>query len=170
MRSAMWMRLRPSVPRSERSVFATIKLMLVGAAVELAVGITVLVTANQVQSQVASHNPGFNAAQGHAAVMSKLDPLVMAAAIAVLFWLCMAWAHGRGHRWTPIALAVFFATNTSSLVQGLANGSAVYARADLVVGGTLWLLEAAVLVILCHNELRKMSLNRWSGRRVSPLR
>jgi hypothetical protein len=35
LRSALWMRLRPRVPRSNRAVFAAVKLMCVGAVVEL---------------------------------------------------------------------------------------------------------------------------------------
>jgi hypothetical protein len=163
MRSAIWMRLRPNVPRRDRSVFAVIRLMYLGAVVELAVAFTVLATSGSVESAVANHNPGEGGPQGHAAVLSALDPLVLAAGIAVVFWLAMAWSHGRGHRWTPIVFAVFFAMNTDSLLQGLLRGSAVYARADLIVGTALWLIELAVLASLCQHRFRRLAIARSSA-------
>ena len=52
MRGALRMRVRPSVPRSNRSVFKTIKLMYLGAVVELAAAITILATIGEVKSSV----------------------------------------------------------------------------------------------------------------------
>ena len=46
----------------------------------------------------------------------------------------MAWAIGRGHRRVPTVLVLFFGLNVFGLVNGLVQGSAVYARPDLAIG------------------------------------
>jgi hypothetical protein len=68
----------------------------------------------------------------------------------------MAWALGRGHRWARIVFAIFFALNTVSLLDGLARGSAVYARVDLAVGMGLWFVELAAVVVMFGVQLRPL--------------
>jgi hypothetical protein len=145
LRSAVGMRLRPRVPRSNRAVLAAVKLMYLGAVVELAAAITILVTIGDVRSNVATRNPGLTEGEWDAIVAGQLAPVAVAAGVAVGFWLWMAWAVGRGHRWARTAFAGFFALNTVGLLHGLAQGSAVYARPDLAVGSVLWLVELAAV-------------------------
>jgi hypothetical protein len=145
VRSALWMRLRPSVPRSNRSVFSAVKLMYLGALVELAAAITILATIGDVRSNIVKRNPGLTDAQWHAVVAGQLAPTAVAAGIAVGLWLWMAWAIGRGHRWTRIVFAIFFGFNAFGLFNGLIQGSAVYARPDLAIGSVLCLVELAAV-------------------------
>jgi hypothetical protein len=168
IRSAVWMRLRPSLPRSDRSAFAAIKLMYVGAIVELITAVTIVATMSDIRSQVAERDGSLTQAQWHAAVAGTLDPLVVAAGVAVAFWLVMAWAYGRGHRWIAIPFAIFFAMNTQSLLTGLAGGSATYARSDLAIGTVLWLIELALTILLLTRELRRITGWRSGSLRVSP--
>jgi hypothetical protein len=150
LRSALWMRLRPTVPQSNRPVFAAIKLMYLGGVVELATAITILVTIGDVRSNVANRNPDLTEGEWHAIVAGQLAPVVVAAGIAVGFWLWMAWAIGRGHRWARIAFASFFTLNSVGLLHGLIQGSAVYARPDLAIGSVLWLVELAAVALIFH--------------------
>ncbi|MGH7918501.1 MAG: hypothetical protein ACREQM_00985 [Candidatus Dormibacteraceae bacterium] len=150
LRGALWMRLRPSVPRSDRSVFKAIKLMYFGAMVEVAVAMTIVATMGDVKANIVKRSPGYTEAQWHAEVAGNFEPLVPAAGIAVGFWLWMAWAYGRGHRWARIVFAIFFGLNTYSLLNGLAGGSAVYARPDLAIAILLWLVELAVVALIFH--------------------
>jgi hypothetical protein len=150
LRSALWMRLRPRMPRSNRAAFAAVKLMCVGAVVELAAAITILATIGDVRSNVVKRSPGLTEGEWHAVVVGQLAPVAAAAGIAVGFWLWMAWAVGRGHRWARIAFAGFFALNTVGLLRGLIQGSAVYARPDLAIGSVLWLVELAALALIFH--------------------
>jgi hypothetical protein len=150
LRSALWMRLCPRVPRSNRPVFAAIKLMYLGGVVELATAVTILVTIGDVRSNVANRNPDLTEGEWHAIVAGQLEPTAVAAGIAVGFWLWMAWAIGRGHRWAWIVFALFFGLNTYGLLDGLAGGSAVYARPDLAIGSVLWLVELAALALIFH--------------------
>ncbi len=148
LRGAVWMHLRPRVPRSARSIVTAIRLMCVGAVVELATVLTIVATIGDIRSNVIQRNPGLTAAQWHSVVAGQLEPLALAAALAVGFWLWMAWSIGRGRRWARIAFALFFGLNTWSLLHGLAGGSAVYARPDLAVASILWLVELATVALL----------------------
>ena len=58
LRSALWMRLRPSVPRSNRSVFNAVKFLYFGAMVELATAITIVATIGDVRLAVVKDDPG----------------------------------------------------------------------------------------------------------------
>jgi hypothetical protein len=149
LRSALWMRLRPTVPRSDRSVFNAVKLLYLGAVVELAAAVTIATTLDEVASSVAMRNPGLTAGKWHTLVAGQIEPKAVVATVAVGFWLWMAWSIGRGHRRAPrIAFVLFFGLNTWSLLDGLIQGSAVYARADLAIGIVLWLLEIAALAVI----------------------
>jgi hypothetical protein len=67
---------------------------------------------------------------------------------AVGVWLWMAWANGRGHRWALVVFAMFFGVNVVSLFSGLTQGSATYARADLIAGSVLCLVALAAVVLI----------------------
>jgi len=154
LRSALWMRLRPRVPRSDRpSVFKAVTLMYLGAVVELATALTIVATIGDVRSNVVTRDPGLTAGQWHAIVADQLEPTAVATGLAVGFWLWMAWSLGRGQRWTRIAFVLFFGLNTCSLLNGLAGGSAVYARADVAIGMVLWLVELAAIALLFHMKM-----------------
>lgn len=144
---AVRMHVRPRVPRSDRTVFAAVRLKYLGAVVELAAAITIVTTIGDVRANVVARNPGLTDVEWHAVVADQLGPQAVAAGIAVGFWLWMAWALGRGHRWARIVFVLFFGLNTFSLLDGLGRGSAVYARADLAVGLGLWVVELAAVAL-----------------------
>jgi hypothetical protein len=157
---ALRMHVRPRVPRSDRTVFAAVRLMYLGAVVELAAAITIVATIGDVRANVVARNPGLTDVEWHAVVAGQLRPQAVAAGIAVGFWLWMAWALGRGHRWARIAFVIFFGLNTFSLLDGLGRGSAVYARADLAVGLGLWIVELAAVALTFGHEDRGLSGGR----------
>jgi hypothetical protein len=148
LRSALWMRLRPSIPRSNRSVFNAVKLLYFGAMVELATAITIVATIGDVRSAVVKDDPGLTPDAWHAVVAGQLTPLAAGVGLSVGFWLWIAWSIGRGHRWTRIAFVLFFGLNTLSLLNGLTHGSAVYAQADLAIAIVLWLVELAAVALI----------------------
>lgn len=160
MASALGVRLRPRVPRSDRYAFAMVRLIYVGAVVELAVIVTILASLGEVKASVVASDPGFTQAQWHSEVTGTFEPLVVVAGVAVGFWLWMAWANGRRHRWARVVFAMFFCGNTYSLLRGLAGGSALYARTDLAAGGVLWLVELAVVALVLRIELRTIATSR----------
>ena len=153
IRSALSMHLRPRVPRSNRSVFTAIKLMYVGAGVEFAAAIIILATIADVKVNVARSIPGFTASEWNAIVLGQIVPNEVGAVLALGFWLWMAWSIGHGHRWARIAFALFFAVNLWGLLNGLVNGSAVYARPDLAIGIVLCLVELAAVAAIFRAEI-----------------
>lgn len=152
LRSAVWMRLRPGAPRSARTVFAAVRLMYVGAVVELCTLTTVVVTLGTVKSAIVRRNPHYTAAQWHAEVRGNIVPLEIGAVIATGVWLWLAWANGKGHRWARVGVAVLFGTTTLSLLNGVAHDAAIYAPADLIAGVALWLVALATVALIFHKE------------------
>jgi hypothetical protein len=151
--SALRMRLRPRLPRSDRRVFAAVRVLYLGAVVELATAITLVATIDDVKASVVSREPDLTDVEWQAVLADQLWPKAVTAGVAVGFWLWTAWAVGRGHRRARIAFAIFFGLTTASLLDGLAHGSAVYARADLIVGIGLWLVELAAVTLLFGGKL-----------------
>jgi hypothetical protein len=151
--SALSMHVRPRVPRSNRSVFTAIKLMCLGAVVELAAAIIILATTADVKSNVVMSSPGLTEGEWHAIVAGQIAPNEVGAILAVGFWLWMAWSIGRGHRWARIVFALFFALNLFGLLNGLVHGSAVYARPDLAIGIVLCLVELASVAVIFRAKI-----------------
>ncbi len=153
MSSALSMRLRPRVPRADRSAFRAMKLMYLGTLVELAAAIIILATIGEVKSEVVMSSPGLTEAEWHAIVVGQLAPTEVGAILGVGFWLWIAWSIGRGHRWPRLVFAIFFALNMLGLLNGLVHGSAVYARPDLAIGTLLCLVELAALAVICRAKI-----------------
>lgn len=162
-RGGLSTRLRPRVPRSDQFVYWTVRLMHLGAVVELAVAVTVVATMSDIRSTILARNPGYTVAQWHAEVVGALVPLAVAAVLAVGFWLWMAWANGRRYRWARALFTLFFGQNTYSLIHRLAQGSATYARPVLVAAAVLWCVELAVVVLVVRTEVRALAIARSAG-------
>jgi hypothetical protein len=146
--SAVNVRLRPRVARSTRSVFAAIKAMWVGAAVELVTVVTLLATMGAVRANTLSQNPGLTAHQWHAVVASRITPNVIGGLVAIGFWLCMVWSVGRGHRWPRVALPVFFVVNLYGLLVGVLHGAATTSRPDLAAAFVLCVVELVAVILV----------------------
>ena len=153
MSSALSMHLRPRVPRSHRSALNAVKLMYVGAVVELAAAIIIVATVADVKSNIVRSIPGFTDSEWQAAVAGHIAPNAVGAILAVGFWLWMAWLIGRGHRWARLAFALFFALNIFGLFNGLVSGSALYAQPDLVIAIVLCLVELASVAVLFRMKI-----------------
>ncbi|HEX3786393.1 MAG TPA: hypothetical protein VHW44_00910 [Pseudonocardiaceae bacterium] len=152
--------LRSRVARSDRAAVLALRLMYLGAVVELATVLAVLASMGEVRSATLAGDPGYTAAQWHAEVTHGLDPIVVGGAVAVGLWLWLAWANGRGQRWARVVFVLFFALNTCSLATGIGDDSAVYARVDLAAGITLWLVQLAAVICV----VRQRSTVPGSGR------
>jgi len=163
LRGALSMRLRPRVPRTERAAVTAVRLMYLGAVLELVAAVTILATIGSVRSSMVQRSPGFTQAQWHAVVAGKLTPTALAAGIAAALWLWMAWANGRGHRWARILFALFFGVNAFGLGSGLAGGSALYARADLAAGTALCLVHLVAVAMLFDQDIRRIAGHRSSA-------
>jgi hypothetical protein len=144
IKGAVRMRLRMA-GRPPRTVRAAIRLMCAGAAAELAVLITVIVTAGSVRSAVARRYPG-PAAQHAVNVHLVID--YIGASIGIVVWLVLIWALVRGRDQARIALMADFGAISLSLLIGMGQGSAAYAPADLIAGAVECLIALAATVLL----------------------
>ncbi len=97
--SALCVRLRPGLPRSDRSMLVAVRPIHVGAVVETAVALTILATMSDLKASILAKDPHDTQAQSHAEVAGSLEPLVVATGTAVGFRLRMAWANSCGRRW-----------------------------------------------------------------------
>ena len=158
MCGAVKVRLRPRLPRSQRSLWAALRLVYLAAVVQMAVGVTVLATMDRLHSALAGHDVAYTAAQWHAEVTGVVHPLALECGTGVVALLVLAWVHGRNRRWARLSaaggLAGLLVITTDSLLTGLQHGSPVNARADVLAGLLLWLVELAALVAALHANRR----------------
>jgi hypothetical protein len=154
------LRMRLRLPRSNRSAVLAARLMYVGAALEGVTAIVVVVTMGQVRFAIVARDPTYTDAQWHAEVAESLRPLVAAAVVAAGLCWSLAWAQSKGYPWARSAFSLFFGVTTYSLCNGLVHGSGSYARADLVAGVLLWLVQLVAVVLLFHPEIRQAAVRR----------
>jgi hypothetical protein len=135
--SGLWMRLRPSVPRSARTVRAAVDLMYAGAvvtAVSLIIAITSLGTIGRGAAtlRVAGRNQPF----GVAIAVGIAGGLIM-----IALWLWMARANGRGRNWARIASTVLVGLATLHLFGNKGVAQVAFAVLTWLVGvAAVWLL------------------------------
>ena len=164
MSNGLRLRLLPTSPKTHPPARLAVRLMVAGAILELGAAITIVATLGDVRSSVFASNPGYTDAQWGAEVAGQFEPLILAAGIAAMFWLGMAWANGRGHRWAKIASGLFFAVNALCLIKALADGSAIYARADVAVGIVLCLVQFAAVFLVFRTGSKLSGLRAVANR------
>jgi hypothetical protein len=115
IRSGLWMRLRPSVPRSARTVRAAVRLMYAGAAVSTVNLIMLLALIAVIET--------YHAVLGHhltVAQVSQFNTLAITVWIVwsmlpIALWLWMARMCGCGRNWARIVSTVLFGAATLNL-------------------------------------------------------
>jgi len=162
IRSAIWLRLRPCAPRSARTVLWAVRLMILGAVLELVALVTVIGTQGEVKSAIVRQFPHFTVAQWHVAVNAHILPVEVGAPIAAVVWLWMAWANGRGRTWARVLMLALFALTSISLLSAFAQHATTYAASDLAAGCVLWLV-GFVTVLLIFNPHSDRHYGRRPG-------
>ena len=117
IRSGLWMRLRPGVPRSARTVRAAVRVMCVGAAVSTVNLVIFLALIGDIKAYHAILGYHLTAAQ-----VSQLNTLAIAVPIVldlvpIALWLWMARETGRGRNWARVLSTVLFGLATLSLTS-----------------------------------------------------
>ena len=103
IRSGLWLRLWPSVPRSARTVRAAVKLMYAGAAVSTVNLVILLALTGDIKGSASWLNTPFIPVS----IAWSLAPLAL--------WLWMARETGRGRNWARIVSTVLFGAATLDL-------------------------------------------------------
>jgi hypothetical protein len=154
VRSGVTMRLRPGVPRSACTMRRAVRLMYLGALLELGVLAVVAATASRLHSAILAHDHSYTAAQWHTEFHQHILPLEIAAPVAACVWVWLAWANGRGHAWARVLFLVFVGVTSASLLSGLAGGALTYAPADAVAGIVLWVVALAAVALILSGQSR----------------
>src|SRR4249920_791175 len=130
IRSGLWLRLWPSVPRSARTVRAAVKLMYAGAAVST-VNLVILLALT-----VDIKGSWLNTPFIPVAIAWSLAPLAL--------WLWMARETGRGRNWARIVSTVLFGAATLDLTGPFGLPGIRVSLVPVVQGSTIipvvWLL------------------------------
>ena len=105
IRSGLWLRLWPSVPRSARTVRAAVKLMYAGAAVSTVNLVILLALTGDIKGSASWLNTPFITVS----IAWSLAPLAL--------WLWMARENGRGRNWARIVSTVLFGAATLDLTD-----------------------------------------------------
>ncbi len=168
--SGIRMRARPTSPLSERPAAGVVPLMYIGALLELVAAVTILATAGDIRAILVSQSPRFTEAQWAAVMASDLEPVAVAACVAAAVWLGLAWAIAHAYRWPRFVLLVFLGVNVLGLLSGLAQGSAAAARADLVVGAALCLVQCVAVGLVFPSTFATLARLRSTAGRTLALR
>ena len=145
VRGGLRMRLRP-VARPPRTVRGAVRLMCAGAAVQLAVVVTMVVTGATVRAALAKE-PWLTPAQWHT-LTSMMTFKEISGGIAVGLWLFLAWAMSQRRDVARFTFTALFALYTIGLVMALAEHAMAYARPDLIASGAIWLVALATMVLI----------------------
>jgi len=152
IRSGLRMRLRPSVPRSARTVRAAVRVMYAGAAVSTVNLIMLLAFIGDVKA--------YHALLGHrltAAQVSQLNTLNIALAIVsglvpIALWLWMARTTGQGRNWARSLSTVLFGVATLDLTGAFRTPGIRVEFVPMLFGPTVpvltWLVGLAAVWLL----------------------
>ncbi len=140
IRSGLWLRLWPSVPRSARAVRAAVKLMYAGAAVSTVNLVILLALIGDIKVSQLLNTPFITVS-----IAWSLAPLAL--------WLWMARENGRGRNWARIVSTVLFGAATLDLTGPFGLPGIRVSLVPVVYGSTIipvlyWLVGAAVVWLL----------------------
>jgi hypothetical protein len=120
IRGGLWMRLRPAVPRSARTVRAAVRLLGAGAAitaVNLIISLNIMMARMAaIKAAIREWNPWLTAAQVSQGYTSAIVVGIVSCLVPVAVWLWMAQANGRGRNWARILFTVLFGLATLTLI------------------------------------------------------
>jgi hypothetical protein len=154
IRNGLWMRLRPGVPGSARTVRAAVRLMCAGAAissVNLIISLVILLAdTGGIKAAIGKAHPGFTAAQV-SQQYTLLRTLGIASDLVVIaLWLWMARANGRGRNWARILSTVLFGLATLELTHAIGGPGIVFGVTafGMIFPALTWLAGAAAVWLL----------------------
>ena len=158
IRSGLWMRLRPSVPRSARTVRAAVRLMYAGAAVSTVNLVIFLALIGDVKAYHAILGHHLTAAQVSQASTPFITTVILWALVPIALWLWMARACGRGRNWARIVSTVLFGLATLDLTGAFGPPGFRLTLVPTLFGPTLpvlyWLVGLAVVWLLWRPSSR----------------
>ena len=149
-------RMRMGLSRTPRTVLYGVRLMYLGAVGQLAVGITVILTAGHIRAAVqtamaAYHNPAATAQVMHAVnITLVLDRVILP--VAIVLWLFTAWANGKGYDWARVVAIGLFGFFCVGMLADLVQSTATYAPAAVIGSGVEWVIGLAAIVFILRKQ------------------
>ena len=140
IRSGLWLRLWPSVPRSARAVRAAVKLMYAGAAVSTVNLVILLALTGDTRFGLLLNTPFITVS-----IAWSLAPLAL--------WLWMARENGRGRNWARIVSTVLFGAATLDLTEVFGPPGIRLSLVPVIAGSPIvpvlyWLVGLAAVWLL----------------------
>ena len=117
IRCGLWLRLRPSVPRSARTVRAAVTLMYAGAVVSTVNLVILLAVIADIKTYHAVLRQHLTAAQVSHVNTRFITTFIVLCVVPIAVWLWMARACGRGRNWARIVSTVLFGLATLNLTS-----------------------------------------------------
>jgi hypothetical protein len=139
----------PDPIQPPRTVRGAVRLMYLGAVLEVPALIVAVATRGSFRSAILRLNPGYTQAQLHTAEVTRIVPLIVGTVITIGLWLWMAWANGRGFAWARIVSVGLFVVSTLDLIVSLAL---IRVPADTAVDVVIWLVGLATVTLLLSRE------------------
>jgi len=102
-----------------QSVAKAVKLMYAGAAVSTVALVVTLIAIGGVKDAIRKHYPHYTPSHVNQLYTQYIEYVVFTSAFAILLWLVMAWANGKGMSWARIASTVLFVLFTLELFASL---------------------------------------------------
>jgi hypothetical protein len=146
--NGLLMRVRLRTPRSTPTVFWAVRLMALGALLELAALITVVATRGDLTAAIAGHYPAMTAAHIDQLVNAQVLKIAIGAPVAAGVWLWLAWANDRGHGRARGLFAALFGLTSLSLLTAVGQRAVTLAPADVIVGAAVWLVALVALALI----------------------
>ena len=157
-------RMRLGLSGCPRTVLHAVRLMYLGALAQVAVLITLLLTADSIQSRaraatIRALGPHATTAASHqllARVASAINTTIIFDVafllVAIAGWLFLAWANGRGAPLARVGAIIACALYLTSTAVGLASGDATYAPAATIASGAGLAIGIAAVVLLLTRQ------------------
>ena len=164
--------LHLGMSRAPRPVRDAVRLMCLGAVLNLAAFVTILMTLGSVRS-AAVQDVDFTGGRWHIFMLTQVVPVLASAPIGAGVWLWLAWANGRGYNWARFAFTAVFGLLSIGPLFVLAEGGAgpdamTVLMPDLTAAAALWLVALAVMVLIFSETASPYYQRRAATRAATP--
>lgn len=152
-------RMRMGLSRTPHTVLNAVRLMYLGAAAELGTLVVLLLTEGSIRGAITHRYPQVTDAQlGQLNLVFIID--TVGGVLAILAWLCLAWANGKGSQFGRLGAVVGFLVCTMGLIIDVATQAPQFAPATFACACVVWLIGFAAIV----NLFRKQSWAHFERR------
>jgi hypothetical protein len=147
-------RMRMGLSHSPRTVLNAVRLMYLGALVEVGVLVSFALTAYSGRAAFLLRNPHATATQLQTLNVHIVGTLILLP-LAVMAWIWMAWTTGQGNDRARLVSVALFALNTMEMIYALALGVATYQPLAAALSGAAWVIGlAAIALLFCKPSWR----------------